>query len=94
MSNSKQKVNEGLPGGWSKYGPLSKEDKQVFDEALPVNPLVLYKPEAVSEQLVAGMNYRYKCTANYAEWILTEEVIVHIFKPLVGKPFVTAITRM
>lgn len=83
-----------LLGGWTPYHPLTPADKQVFTEAMAGFVGVTYTPQTVSTQLVAGTNYRFKCTASIPPAEVIWEAIVEIFQPLEGKPYVTGITRI
>lgn len=83
-----------IVGGWSKYHKLTPEDKLVFDEAMKGMVGVKYTPESVSTQVVAGMNYRFKCSASMPPADVIWEAIVEIYQPLDGKPYVTGITRL
>lgn len=86
--------NNTLPGGWTAYHDLSAEDKVVFDEALKGFVGVHYLPYSVSTQVVAGINYRFKCTASIPPSDVMWEVIIEIFKPLTGDPHIVSITRV
>ena len=55
---------------------------------------VKYTPNEVSTQVVAGTNYRYKCTASMPPAEIIWEAIVEIFKPLDGPPVITGIHRI
>lgn len=84
-----------IVGGWTAYHALTAEDKKVFDEALTGFVGVSYEPQTVSTQIVAGTNYRFKCSATLPgpepiQW----EAIVEIFESLGGKPHITSITRL
>jgi hypothetical protein len=83
-----------LVGGWSPYHKLTPEDQKVFDEALKGFVGVKYTPNAVSTQVVAGMNYRFKCTASMPPAMVVWEAMVEIYKPLDGKPYITGIVRI
>lgn len=83
-----------IVGGWSKYHALTPEDKLVFDEAMKGLIGVDYKPQSVSTQVVAGMNYRFKCSASVPPSDVMWEAIVEIYQPLDGKPYVTGIVRI
>jgi hypothetical protein len=93
MSNQKVTNNAGaVPGGWTPYGPVTPEDKQIFDEATKDFPRVQFTQHLVSTQLVAGMNYRFKCSAMIPPAEINWEVIVEIFQPLEGgQPHIIAI---
>mgnify|MGYP001791809688 CR=1 FL=1 len=97
MSNQTATSEKTLVGGWTPYGPVTAEDKKVFDEALAGFVGVKYTPQSVSTQVVAGMNYRFKCEATLPgpepiQW----EAIVEIYQPLPGqgKPHIVSITRI
>ncbi|TRX35584.1 hypothetical protein FNW52_10895 [Flavobacterium sp. ZT3R18] len=83
-----------MVGGWSPYRNLTTEDKLVFDEAFKGFVGVKYSPTAVSTQVVAGTNYRFKCTAQVPPSEVIWEAIVEIFRPLVGTPYITGIVRI
>jgi len=92
MSNSVETL---VPGGWTKYHALTPEDQVVFDEALQGFVGVKYTPNEVSTQVVAGTNYRFKCTASVPPALVVWEAIVEIFKPLDGgKPYITGIKNI
>lgn len=80
-----------LPGGWSPYHDLTPNDRKVFDEAIEGIVGVDYTPSKVSTQVIAGMNYRFKCTASAPPALVVWEAIVEIVKPLHGRPFVKGI---
>jgi hypothetical protein len=94
MQNQTATNHVELVGGWSPYHNLTAEDKLVFDEALKGFVGVKYTPTAVSTQIVAGTNYRFKCTAQIPPSEVVWEAIVEIFKPLVGNPHITGIVRI
>jgi len=87
-----------IAGGWTAYHQLTAEDQKVFNEAMKDhhNLGVKYTPQSVATQVVAGINYRFKCEA---EPVVLEpiqwEAIVEIFQPL-GKetPYVTGIQKL
>jgi len=81
-------------GGWTAYHKLTPNDQKVFDEALKGFVGVKYTPQAVSTQLVAGMNYRFKCTASIPPADVVWEAIVEIYAPLNGHPHITGIIRL
>lgn len=86
--------SEVMVGGWSPYHPLTPQDRAVFDEAMNGFVGVQYTPNTVSTQVVAGTNYRFKCTASMPPSEVVWEAIVEIFQPLNGKPYVTGIVRL
>ncbi|MGA9637954.1 hypothetical protein [Flavobacterium sp.] len=83
-----------LVGGWSPFHPLTTQDQEIFNQALQGFLGVIYTPNAVSTQIVAGKNYRYKCTASMPPSDVIWEAIVEIYAPLTGKPHITGITRI
>lgn len=83
-----------LLGGWSKYHSLTESDKQVFNEAMKGFVGVKYTPQEVSTQIVAGTNYRFKCSASIPPSDVIWEAIVEIFNPLTGNPFILSITKI
>jgi len=93
MSNQEATQNLVL-GGWTPYHNLTPDDKLVFNEALKGFVGVTYTPESVSTQLVAGTNYRFKCTASQPPAEVVWQAIVEIFKPLKGAPYITGIIRI
>lgn len=80
-------------GGWSNYEELTQEDEKVFGEATTGGIIgVEYTPFVVSRQIVAGMNYRFKCTVRpVTDKPIEYDAIVQIYAPLEGKPFITHI---
>ncbi|MBB6501134.1 hypothetical protein [Pedobacter cryoconitis] len=81
-------------GGWSPYHSLTPNDKKVFEEALKGHLGVKYTPQSVSTQVVAGKNYRFKCTASIPPADVIWEAIVEIYAPLQGLPYITGIIRI
>ena len=86
---------QALCGGWSPYRELTDKDKAVFNEALKGFCGVGYQPKSVSTQIVAGVNYRFKCDATLPGPIPIQwEAIVEIYAPLEGKPHITGIQKI
>tara|TARA_B110000967_G_C18525111_1_gene382986 strand:+ start:281 stop:553 length:273 start_codon:yes stop_codon:yes gene_type:complete len=85
---------QNLMGGWTPYHDLTTQDRIIFDEALKGFVGVTYTPGSVSTQVVAGTNYRFKCTASIPPAEVVWEAIVEIFNTLDGKPHITGITRI
>jgi len=81
-------------GGWTAYHPLTPADQKVFDEAMKGIIGVIYTPKEVSTQVVAGVNYRYRCNASVPPSEVVWEAIVEIFAPLEGAPYVVSIHRI
>jgi hypothetical protein len=85
---------ENLVGGWTKYHSLTPADAEVFKIALAGFVGVTYDPNTVATQVVAGMNYRFKCTASIPPADVIWEAIVEIYKPLSGEPHITGVIRI
>lgn len=83
-----------LIGGWTAYHALTEKDWSVFKEALSGFIGVSYEPQAVSTQVVAGTNYRFKCLASIPPALVVWEAVVEIFEPLQGTPYVIGVTRL
>ncbi|WP_299627474.1 hypothetical protein [uncultured Tenacibaculum sp.] len=96
MSNQTVTDEKTLVGGWTPYGPVTAEDRAIFDEALNGFVGVHYTPESVSTQVVSGTNYRFKCNASVPPSEVVWEAIVEIHQPLPGqgKPHIISITRI
>lgn len=52
-----------LAGGYTKFRPITEEDKVIFDKAMKGLVGVDYEPLIVSTQVVKGTNYRFVCNA-------------------------------
>jgi len=94
MLNQTITNNQPMVGGWSTYHNLTPQDQQVFNEAMKGFVGVKYTPNTVSTQVVAGMNYRFKCTASMPPSDVVWEAMVEIFQPLEGTPYITGIVRI
>ncbi|MEA9413020.1 hypothetical protein [Flavobacterium sp. PL02] len=93
MSNNALINNtETLLGGWTLYHTPTPEDLQIFRKAMNGLLGVKYNPTAVSTQVVAGTNYRFKCNAIVVSSGLPYEALVEIYDPLSGNPVLTGIT--
>lgn len=82
-----------MPGGWSAYTcQISSEAQAAFTEATSGLMGVQYSAVAVSQQVVAGMNYKFFCNATaVVENPFQYAAIVSIYKPLDGKATITGI---
>lgn len=87
-------TQELLLGGWTKYHALTPENQKVFDIAIKGIIGVNYTPKEVSTQVVAGVNYRYRCNASVPPSEVVWEAIVEIYAPLEGAPYVVSIHRI
>ncbi len=94
MSTNTLNEQETIVGGWSSYTPLTAQDQAVFEQAMKGFLGVKYTPNTVSTQVVAGTNYRYKCTASMPPAEVVWEAIVEIFQPIDGAPYVVGIVRL
>jgi hypothetical protein len=94
MSTKTEVSSNAIVGGWSSYHNLTAEDKNIFNIALQRLEGVTYIPNAVSTQVVAGVNYRFKCSASKPPAYVIWECIVEIFQPLDGEPYITGIIRI
>lgn len=94
MSNQTLTNQEPIVGGWTGFHKPTIENLEVFKQALKGYVGVKYNPTAVATQVVAGTNYRFKCTASIPPSEIVYEAIVEIFKPLKGDPHVVKITRI
>lgn len=80
-------------GAFSAYTcEIDKDQQAAFDEALEGLVGVGYNPVAVSQQVVAGMNYHFFCNTK----LITARprngaAIVSIYKPLKGEAHITNI---
>jgi hypothetical protein len=93
--STQNSVDAPVLGGWTAYHPLTAEDQKVWAEAMKGFVGVKYTPQTVATQLVAGTNYRFKCTASIPPALVVWEAIVEIFAPLNGgAPYVTGIIRL
>jgi len=52
-----------LVGGWSAWQPIDAKNSEVFQAAMQGIVGVDYIPQEVSQQVVEGMNYKFKCDA-------------------------------
>jgi hypothetical protein len=69
------------------------EDSEIFKTALSGFVGVTYRPNTAASQVVAGMNYRFKCSASIPPALVIWDAIVEIYQPLNGKPYITGVLR-
>ena len=95
MSNQNS-VEAPVFGGWTAYGPVTEKDQNVWNVATKGLVGVKYTPQSVSTQVVAGTNYRFRCSASMPPSNAVWEAIVEIFAPLPGQgePYITGIIRL
>jgi hypothetical protein len=84
---------QSLVGGWSAYHPLTPADQEVFNVVMHDLISAKYTPQAVSTQLINGINYRFKCIVSLPPTDVVWEAIVEIYKPTNGVPYLTGIIR-
>ncbi|KYG75072.1 putative outer membrane protein [Roseivirga ehrenbergii] len=91
MSNSTN-----LVGAFSPYTcKMSAEAEGAFKEAVDGLLGVTYSPVAVSQQVVAGMNYKFFCNTQAAtRYPNNGAAIVSVYKPLKGAAHITHIQEV
>lgn len=85
-----------VAGGWSEYtAEITPDQQNVFNQAMEGVLGVHYTPVAVSQQVVAGMNYRFFCNAQGVyPGAEAEAAIVSIYAGINEQPVVTGIERI
>lgn len=85
-----------LVGGRATYEPLTTVDIKVFNEATGDGKIlgVDYTPKKVATQIVAGMNYKFKCTASIPPKQVVWQAIIEVYQPLESKAHIVSITRL
>lgn len=84
-------------GGWSPFSaPIDASTQAVFNEAMHGLVGVSYSAFAVSQQVVAGMNYIFLCNGTTVTMPPVSGLYsVHVFKPLNGgKATITRIVHI
>jgi hypothetical protein len=83
-------------GAFSPYSnSISTESKLALEDALDILLGVSYSPIAVSQQVVAGTNYKFFCnTEATIQFPPNRAAIVSVYKPLKGKAHVTNIQNL
>jgi hypothetical protein len=87
-------AKEALVGGWTAYHEITSAELAIFNTAMEGFVGVHYDPTSVSTQVVAGMNYRFKCEASMPPSEVIWQAIVEIYQPLKGIPHITNITKL
>lgn len=77
-------------GRWTQFRPLTKKDREVFNEASKGIFGHDYTPLEVSIQLLNGTNYRFKCSVSLPPTKIIYEATVDIHEPIGEKPTITA----
>lgn len=85
-----------MVGAYSLYSSeISITSKEAFNEATRGLLGVKYTPVAVSQQVVAGMNYHFFCnTESVTRFPVIGAAIVSIYKPLEGDAHITNIKEI
>ncbi len=88
--------DETIPGGWTSFRTdISEEAIESFSLAFYGHVGVVYRPIAVSSQVVAGTHYRFFCnTREVYPNAPTYPTMVSIYVPLNGPPHITGIKRL
>lgn len=81
-------------GGWTPYRHLTPEDRALFDKVMQPILGVGYEPSAVSTQVVAGTNYKFRAIGTIIVPDMPQfHAIIKIFEPLEGEPVLISIVR-
>lgn len=86
-----------LAGGYGNERAVSAEELAFFNEMTSALKGVVYTPENVATQVVAGKNYRFVCKAEtVAAEPKTYQVEIIIYQPLPnhGEPMITSLKRL
>ena len=83
-----------IAGGFTEPRKPDAEDIALFESVIENNTdgTVLYTPELVQTQVVAGLNYFFSATADPQDGTAPFYVNVSIYQPLTGDPELTDIT--
>ncbi len=82
-----------MPGSWTYSADISPYEYSVFYTAVSGLQEYFYIPVAVATQVVNGTNYRYVAIAEpLGSGLSPHFVIVSIFQPIAGMPYVKEIT--
>jgi len=83
-----------IAGGFADLREPDAAEIALFESVIANNTdgTVLYTPELVQTQVVAGLNYSFTATANPQDGSASYEVLVVIYQPLTGDPELTDIT--
>jgi len=82
-SQKEDETDESLSGGYTEDRDLTDEDMAVFEQAMAGLLGVTYEPTRVATQVVAGLNYRFTCTATIVvPGAEPYTAYVYIFQPL------------
>lgn len=88
---------QSLSGGFTEQRDLTEDETLLFDKVTEKLVGVKYTPESVATQVVAGINYRFICTAKtLTPKPETYQTEITVYKPLPGQgdPKITEIRRL
>lgn len=91
------KPEQSLCGGYTEQRALTDDERQLFEEVTRGLDGIDYTPESVATQVVAGINYRFICTAKtLTPKPETYQTEITVYKPLPGQgdPKITQIRRL
>ena len=89
---TKENPNENVCGGWSEEDTeLTEDELVIFNDAMSKEVVdTQFIPKSIiGRQVVAGMNYKFLCTAGEGEG--ADQFVVQIFHDLEGENSVTSI---
>ena len=89
---TKDNPNENVCGGWSEEDTeLTEEELEIFNDAMSKEVVdTQFVPKSIiGRQVVAGMNYKFLCTAGEGED--AAQYVVQIFHDLEGQNVVSTI---
>jgi len=83
-----------IAGGFTEWREPDAEEITLFESVMENNTdgTILYTPESVQTQVVAGLNYSFVAIAEPQDGSAPYEVYVLIYQPLTGDPELTDIT--
>ncbi|WP_407443259.1 hypothetical protein [Fibrobacter sp.] len=80
-------------GCYSSFEELTAADSAVFEKVNEVSDSTFVNPSAVSKQVVAGTNYRFKCELQISD-DETKEVVLEVYKNLEGEVEITSVAEV
>ena len=89
---TKENPNDNVCGGWSEEDTeLTEDELAIFNDAMSKEVVdTQFIPKSIiGRQVVAGMNYKFLCTAGEGEG--ADQFVVQIFHDLEGENSVTSI---
>ncbi len=93
---SQLKEESTMVGAFSTFScNMDNQATNAFNEALEGFVGVKYSPVAVSQQVVAGMNYRFFCNAKMVTpFSVNGSAMISIYKPLSGNAHIMSIQHI